>query len=256
MRACTGRTAPGFGALGWTPPGDYPGAYGFLLRYHPGFGYGGESLGVGASGGDPFYGGPGYFHEAPPLQRCGRILSFLYYTGPGDPFNFQEPGELVANQPVVLEGMDSEYGTSGGPVYAYNVGFGLFTGKRPYPESVFAPHTTAAAASGSSRGPSNSSAPTSAPSINAAREFGIDEEPVVEANGVRAIKVSSVHPGTPAQAAGLQAGDVILSINGYLTEQPGNVAWIIATKTPDQRLTINVRTASDGKEQTIAAGLR
>jgi hypothetical protein len=135
----------GFGTLGWEPPGIYPGAYGFLLRYHPGYGYGGESLGVGAFGGHPFYGGPGYLHEAPPLRRCGRILPFTYYDGPGYLFNFQDPGELVVDPPVVLQVSGPDSGHSGGPVYEYNVGYGPFTGMRPYPESVFAPYTAAAA---------------------------------------------------------------------------------------------------------------
>ena len=34
---------------------------------------------------------------------------------------------------------------------------------------------------------------------------------------------------SPAEQAGLQPGDVILSANGYLTQQSGNLAWIIAT---------------------------
>ena len=57
------------------------------------------------------------------------------------------------------------------------------------------------------------------------------------------MKVINVFPGTPAQRAGLQVGDVLLSINGYLTEQRGNLAWIIANAAPKNQLTITVRTA-------------
>lgn len=250
-----GHDGSGYGTLGWAPPGIYPGVYGFLLQFHPGYGYGGESLGVGAFGGYPYYGGPGYLHEAPPLRRFGHILPFTYYAGPGDPFNFRDPGELVVDPPVVLQVSGPDPGHSGGPVYPFNVGFGPFTGMRPYPESYFAPYTAAAATSGSSVGPGSSYPSITATNIRGARDFGIDEEPAVEANGVRAIKVASVYRGSPAQQAGLQVGDVIHSINGYLTEQPGNLAWIIANHAPNKVLTINVRKVSDGKEHTVTAQL-
>ena len=57
------------------------------------------------------------------------------------------------------------------------------------------------------------------------------------------MKVSKVYPGTAAEKGGLRVGDVIRSINGYLTEQPGNLAWIIATAAPDKVLKIDVRGA-------------
>ena len=56
------------------------------------------------------------------------------------------------------------------------------------------------------------------------------------------MKVSNVYPGTPAQRAGLQVGDVIFSINGYLTEQRGNLAWIIANAAPNNQLNMTVKT--------------
>ncbi len=48
---------------------------------------------------------------------------------------------------------------------------------------------------------------------------------------------------------------MIRSINGYLTEQPGNLAWIIANAAPDKVLKMSVRTASDGEVHTITARL-
>ena len=60
------------------------------------------------------------------------------------------------------------------------------------------------------------------------RFLGIDEEPVKLPDGRRGMKITNVYPGTAAQRAGLQVGDVLVSINGYLTEQRGNLAWIIA----------------------------
>ena len=66
--------------------------------------------------------------------------------------------------------------------------------------------------------------------------LGIDEEPVVDPDGVRGVRVSNVYPGTAAEKAGLQPGDVIHSINGYRTEHRGNLAWIIANASPDKVL--------------------
>jgi S1-C subfamily serine protease len=88
------------------------------------------------------------------------------------------------------------------------------------------------------------------------RSLGIDEEPIVDAQGVRGLKVSHVPPGTVAEKAGLRAGDVIRSINGYLTIEPGNLAWIVANAAPDHVLKMNVRTATGGQERTITAQLR
>jgi S1-C subfamily serine protease len=93
------------------------------------------------------------------------------------------------------------------------------------------------------------------PMVGQGRYLGINEEPVDEGGGKRGIKVANVYPGTPAEKAGLHVGDVIHSINGYLTEQRGNLAWIIANATPDNVLKMNVRTMSDGREHTITAQL-
>ena len=72
-----------FGTLGYGPPGLQPGYQGFGLGYHLGYGYGGDALGVGADGGYPFYGGPGYPHCMPELRRIGGIVPFPYFGGPG-----------------------------------------------------------------------------------------------------------------------------------------------------------------------------
>ncbi len=49
------------------------------------------------------------------------------------------------------------------------------------------------------------------------------------------MKIGKVYPGTAAERAGLRAGDVIRSVNGYLTEQRGNLAWVIANAMPNNR---------------------
>jgi hypothetical protein len=139
-----GHHATGAGTLGYGGPGVYPGFYGFGLCYHPGYGYGGSALGVGADGGYPFYGGPGYPHPAPPLRRFARLLPFLY-NGSGPlaydyPQSVENIGPLVANRPV-MPGSDRPDLGSG---YPHNGDFGPFTGAFPYPEAYFAPYTTAA----------------------------------------------------------------------------------------------------------------
>jgi membrane-associated protease RseP (regulator of RpoE activity) len=248
-----GQAGLDFGTLGWASYGYYPGFYGFSLRYHLGYGYGEGALGAGADGGYPFYGGPGYCHPGPPLQRCGPIAPFAYYSGPGHPYNFALPGPLVVDQPVAMQtqGGDAAH-AAGSAVYPYDVGFGPFTGAYPYPESFFAPFTAAAAASGSSAGPTSRAASTPA-NADPVHILGIDEESVVDTRGMRGMKVWRVYPGSPAETAGLKPGDAIRSINGYRTEQPGNVAWIIANATPDKVLKINVQAAAEGAERTITA---
>ena len=62
------------GTLGYGPPGEHPGFFGFGLSFHPGYGYGGNGLGVGAYGGYPCYGGPGY-----PIQYGYPHFANPYY---------------------------------------------------------------------------------------------------------------------------------------------------------------------------------
>jgi hypothetical protein len=241
----------GYGSLRHGGPGLYPGYQGFGLSFHPGYGYGGHAVGTGDEGGYPYYGGPGYPHLMPQLRRFGKLTRLPYYGGPGYPTadhpNFYAGvGPLVVDQPVAFQFDRREPG--------YADGYGPFTGALPYPGTLFAPYATAAAISGSYREPGSPD-----PSMTAlparGRNLGIDEEPVVEASGVRGLKVSKVYPGTAAERAGLQAGDVIHSINGYLTQERGNLAWIIANATPNNLLTMKVRTKSDGEEHTITAQL-
>ena len=74
-------------------------------------------------------------------------------------------------------------------------------------------------------------------------------------DGRKGMKVTNVYPGTAADKARLQAGDVLKSINGYMTEQRGNLAWIIANAAPKNELKMVVRTAKDGQDHTITATL-
>ena len=87
------------------------------------------------------------------------------------------------------------------------------------------------------------------------RYLGIEPEPVIDADGVQGLKVADVFPGSAAEKAGLHAGDVIHSINGYLTAKRDDLAWIMANAAPDGVVKMSVRTASDGKVHTITAQL-
>ena len=131
------------GTLGYGGPGLYPGFQGFGLGYHLGYGYGGSALGVGATGGYPFYGGPGYCHPWPRLRRLGGITPFPYYGGPGyptpdHPEYYGAVGPLVNEPPVITIGGDGNEPSS-------TSDYGSFTGVLPYPETLFAPFTSAAA---------------------------------------------------------------------------------------------------------------
>ena len=59
--------------------------YGFPLKYHSVYGYGGRGLGVGVFGGYPFYGGPGYPFLEPNLNRFAKNTPFPFNGGPGYP---------------------------------------------------------------------------------------------------------------------------------------------------------------------------
>ena len=125
----------GNGTLSYGGYATYPGFPGFGLSFHAGYGYGGKGLGVGALGGYPFYGGPGYPHPAPILRRCGGITPFLFYGGPGYPRYgysnyFTEVGPLVIREPVAAITPRNTFGYTGD--------FGSYTGTLPYPDKHFA----------------------------------------------------------------------------------------------------------------------
>ena len=250
-----GPRAPGPGFSGF---GSNPGFPGFGLSYHPGYGYGGAGLGVSPGGGYPGYGGPGYPHPGPQLRRCAPDPPFLYFGGSGPncsprPNEFLGVGPLVVDRQVAVE--------SDSP----DLGYGPYTGARPYSDAFFAPNAAAASATRSGDGatpsdlpaPPDDPAPGEAPRAGArGRDLGIDDEAVVGADGARGLKVAAVRPGTAAAAAGLRAGDLIRSINGYFTAERGNLTWIVAHAAPDGVLTMIVRGESDGKDRVVTARLR
>jgi hypothetical protein len=250
-----GGGADGAGTLGYGPPGVYPGFQGFGLGYHLGYGYGGKALGPGAEGGYPFYGGPGYPHPWPVLQRCPllTINPFPYYGGPGFPTP-ECPNYFGGTGPLVPTAQVVTIGGSGGDPGSY----GCFTGAHPYTEAQLAPFTTAAGTRGSfsgAGGAPTSAAPVPAPSPPQARTLGIDADPIVDADGVPGLKISRVTPGSAAEKAGLHAGDMLYAINGYVTTQRSDLTWIATYAAPDNILRMRFVSASDGKEHTITVRL-
>jgi serine protease Do len=93
------------------------------------------------------------------------------------------------------------------------------------------------------------------PSAMPLPSLGIDEQRVTDTEG-RGIQVVRVHPGSPAEKAGLQAGDIIRSANGFLTQEPGNLSWIINQHAPGGTVDLNVRKAAKGQNATVTATLR
>ncbi|HZW32575.1 MAG TPA: PDZ domain-containing protein [Isosphaeraceae bacterium] len=323
--ACRPETRGGWGSgtLGYGHGGVVPGFSGFGLSFHLGYGYGGSGLGVGAEGGAPFYGGPGYRCGGQPYDggpafsgQPGALIrpDYVPTGGPGLPSQpnagmgppDRARAEALVGPGTPYFGYDSGEGGAGlgeDPLrWGYRGGFGPFTGASPYPYThpsytaeaaakgtVYDPFSNAGASEWhpTSGGPAiepgavppggmGSSAPgTTAPAVESNRStasaspapggptavpvpvpsLGIDEEPVVGTGGVRGIKVAKVDPTTAADRAGLQPGDVILSSNGYLTERPGNLAWIIAHAAPARVLRMSVRKLGEGHERPITIQL-
>ena len=234
------RRATTVGTLGYGPPGVHPGDPGFGLGYHLGYGYGGAGLGVGAGGGYPLYGGPGYPHPDPCLRRIGGITPFLHYAGPGHPGPgapnfFGEAGPLAPNPAVITY--------DGGPP---DLGYGHMTGALPYPVAAFAPFASRPMADDAHEG---KGIPTGD------RSLGIVTRSVADGQRPPGLKITRMEPGGAAQKAGLSVGDLIRSANGYLTEQPANLTWILVNNTPDGFVDLNVLGARDGKERTHTAEL-
>lgn len=244
------KLGPGVGTLGYGPPGLHPGFQGFGLGFHPGHGYGGAALGPGVDGGYPFYGGPGYPHPAPRLNRLFGINPFPYYGGPGYPtaecpIYYAAVGQLVADRPVIeIEGAPGEAGDTSG--------YGSFTGTMPYPEKVFAPFTTSAAAGGTASGVSAVTPGNAPPNLTPAPgeeldEFGLTRYLGAEVraagvpDGTRGLEVTKIVPGGLGEKAGLRQGDLIISINGHLTQKSSDVAWIVTNASPDRVLKLDVR---------------
>jgi len=74
-----------------------------------------------------------------------------------------------------------------------------------------------------------------------AQSFGLDRP--------RGALVSSVEDGSPADKAGLKAGDVLLAVDGKAIERSAEVPLIVAAAKPGSKVTFDVW--RDGKKQTL-----
>lgn len=79
-------------------------------------------------------------------------------------------------------------------------------------------------------------------------------EEIAEALGLQAQEgalVSSVSPDSPAARAGLQTGDVVVSVNGETVEEPRDLSRRVADIDPGERVQLEV--LREGERQTIQA---
>ncbi|MCF8104661.1 MAG: DegQ family serine endoprotease [Desulfohalobiaceae bacterium] len=83
---------------------------------------------------------------------------------------------------------------------------------------------------------------------NTARALGMDEP--------RGALVSSVQPGDPADKAGIEVGDVIVSINGEPVEDAGDLTRTIGRLSPDKEIQITIWRKGTVKEFEVVLGER
>ncbi len=72
-------------------------------------------------------------------------------------------------------------------------------------------------------------------------------------SGTDGALVADVQAGSPADTAGIKAGDVIVSVDGTATNNPRDLASTIAADKPDTKITVTV--SRDGSKQDIAVTL-
>jgi len=71
--------------------------------------------------------------------------------------------------------------------------------------------------------------------------------------GLRAVvgaMVTSIKPGSPADRAGLQIGDVIVRINGTIIENPNTLQKVLSDKKAGSKVQVNI--VREGREYTVA----
>lgn len=71
--------------------------------------------------------------------------------------------------------------------------------------------------------------------------------------GERGVEVEQVHPGSPADRAGVRAGDVLISIDGKNVEHPRDVRQMLMNKKTGDRLSIVVK--RNDKNEALSATL-
>jgi len=71
--------------------------------------------------------------------------------------------------------------------------------------------------------------------------------------GDRGVEVEQVHPGSPADRAGVRQGDILISLDGKNVEHPKDVRQLLMSKKNGDRLAIVVK--RNGKNESVSATL-
>ena len=216
----------------------------------------------GGGGGGGGHGGGGGGHGGG--YHGGGYGGYRHYPGQG-----YYSGYSGFYFPFYLGGYGYGYGYGNGYGYGYGNGYSNYYDPSTYgyadPNTNYATGYVYPAADGTYVYPvQNATAPATTvvqPTVPIAVStgtqgamLGIDEQAVVDALG-QGMRVDRVYPGSPAERAGLQVGDVIHSANGYLTQIHGNLTWIINTQAPNGVLNLSVHRASDNRDATVVAQL-
>lgn len=87
-------------------------------------------------------------------------------------------------------------------------------------------------------------------------EFGLsvrtnESDSLANVERLPGVKVSRVHPRGPAELAGIQANDVILSINGMPVDEPDVLHRIELSAIPDEELNVSLRRATTVLETVL-----
>ena len=219
---------------------------------HGGGGMGGGHMGGGGFGGGRGGMGGGFYHRG---YGYGGYYPGFFGFGFGYPGYGYGYGYGYPDYGLGYSGYGSGYYY---PDYTYGTGYG-YPGSSYVVDSNGNSGYVAAPGSGYTYSSAYGTVPLQATTPAALASFplpslGIDEEKVSDATGSH-IQVTRVHPGSPAERAGLKAGDTIVSANGYLTQEAGNLAWIINHHAPNGVVTLNIRKVANGQAATVNATL-
>ena len=69
-------------------------------------------------------------------------------------------------------------------------------------------------------------------------------------------EIQGVQPGSPAEAAGLEPGDVITRVDGRTIRDPGDVAEAVSADKPGDRVEVEVSNGSSGRTVDVELGTR
>jgi putative serine protease PepD len=76
--------------------------------------------------------------------------------------------------------------------------------------------------------------------------LGVSTAPAMSGSGA---EIGSVNPGSPADRAGAEVGDIVTEVDGRQIHRPEDIATAIADNKPGDRVTVKVR--RNGREQTL-----